>query len=209
MKDKKPVIYRKRMYNFRLFFGDMFYMVANGFSVIGTLVSGRIPRATAEKIMLATTAVNDCVHCARLHSTLALIHGVDQSEIDEILQHDVMTSVEKDERVALAFAQHYAEHDRKPDPKAMQALVDEYGPRKSRDIIHFIRIIYIGNLIGNTVDGFRGRFLGVKPQNGNLLFELFLLFVFVPLMLPFVLPAALCVQFRKRRSQRGSTQWNA
>lgn len=191
-------VYRKRMYSFKLFFGDLFYMVTHGISVLETLFAKRLPRATVEKIMLATTAVNDCAHCSRLHSTLALINGVDQSEIDEILAFDVMTSVEPEERVALAFAQHYAEHDRQPDPQALRTLYQEYGKKKANDIIHYIRMIYIGNLIGNTVDGFVSRFKGIKPDNGNLPFEVFLL-IFCLCLLPIIIPAGLFIQYRKWR----------
>lgn len=194
--------YRKRMYNFSLFFGDLYYLLVNGFSIIETLRSKRIPRATVEKIMLATTAVNDCAHCSRLHSTLALINGVEQSEIDEILAMDIQRNVDGDEIAALAFAQHYAEHDRKPEPEALQALINAYGEKKANDVIHYIRFIYIGNLTGNTFDGFVSRFKGMKPENGNIAFELFTILMCLTIFVPIVLPGAIWIGIQKMRFNR-------
>lgn len=195
-------VYRKRMYNFSLFFGDIYYLLSNSHSIVSMLYFKRLERSLIEKIMLATTAVNECAHCTRLHTTLALLNGVDQSEIDEILAMDIGTSVSPAEVTAIAFAQHYAEHNRSPKPEAVAELVGKYGEDKAKDIVHCIRFIYIGNLIGNTVDGFVSRIGGVKPENGHIVFEIFTLLLCATLFLPVVLPAFIWIRIQKYRFNR-------
>ena len=170
------------MYNsFRLFFSDIWFVISRPFSVWRMLTASRVSRAFAEKILLAVTAVNDCVYCSRGHAKLALVNGVEQSEIDQLLAQDIGQSVDEYEATALAFAQHYAESERNPDPAALAALEEKYGKKIARDIILYIRLISVGNLLGNTLDGFLARFKGEGRDDSNLFFEL----IFV-MMLPLV-----------------------
>jgi len=173
---------KKRIYaGFTQFLVDIWFVICSLPQAWGTFIAKRVSRAFAEKIMLAVTAVNDCVYCSRGHTKLALISGVEQSEIDQLLEHDIGQSVNEYEATALAFAQHYAESERNPDPAALTALKDKYGEQIAQDIILYIRLISVGNLIGNTLDTFLARFKGDAPDDSNLFFEL----IFV-LLLPFV-----------------------
>jgi len=179
--------YRKRVYTkFKQFFADIFFVIYSLPRAWETLIAKRVSRAFAEKIMLAVTAVNDCVYCSRGHTKLALVSGVEQSEIDELLAQDIGQSVNEYEATALAFAQHYAESERNPDPAAVTALEDKYSEKIVRDIILYIRLISVGNLIGNTLGGFLARFKGESLDNGNLFLEI----IFV-LLLPLVSVIAL------------------
>ena len=174
--------HRKRAYDsFRHFFADIWFVIYSLPRAWETLIAKRVSRAFAEKIMLTVTAVNDCVYCSRGHAKLALISGVDQSEIDQLLAQDIGQSVDEYEATALAFAQHYAESELNPDPAALAALEDKYGEKIARDNILYVRLISVGNLIGNTLGGFLARFKGEGPDDRNLFFEL----IFV-LLLPLV-----------------------
>jgi AhpD family alkylhydroperoxidase len=198
--------YKKRMYNsFKQFFGDIFFLISRLLRVWETLIAKRVSRAFAEKIMLAVTAVNECVHCSRAHTKVALVQGVEQSEIDQLLAQDIGRNVDEYEVTALAFAQHYAESDRNPDPAALAALEEMYGKKIARDIILYTRMIFIGNLIGNTLDGFLARFRGESPDQGKLFFELVFMMVLplvlmiVPILYFPIIPEIIAVRLGKSR----------
>lgn len=56
------------------------------------------------------------------------------------------------ERVSLAYAQHWAERDARPDPDAEDRLRAIYGADGTDAIHSVLRMIRIGNLLGNTGD---------------------------------------------------------
>jgi AhpD family alkylhydroperoxidase len=116
-----------------------------------TARSGRVSRAFAEKIMLAVTQVNGCRYCAYGHSRMALREGVAPEEIEKILAAE-LGNFPEEEAVALAFAQHWAETEGQPDPEAERRFREYYGPTISDDILHWMRMINMGNLMGNTLD---------------------------------------------------------
>lgn len=146
---------------------------------------GRVDRAFAEKIMLAVTRVNGCRYCAYGHTRAALAAGVPEAEIQCLMSGDLGCFPEQ-EAVALAFAQHYAESACRPDPQALQRLVDYYGPETAADIQAYLRMITFGNLYGNTFDALLSRLSG-RPASGSSLWSelgvLFGVFVLVPLEL--------------------------
>lgn len=115
----------------------------------------RVDDAFAEKIMLSTTAVNECQYCTRFHMSLAREEGIDQATIDQILESDVEAAVGDAERPALLFAQRYAEADGTPGPDARVALREAYDPETAADIRSFVHAIYFGNLLANTYDAAR------------------------------------------------------
>ena len=123
--------------------------------------SGRVSRAFAERIMLAVTQVNGCRYCRYAHARAALAAGVTEAEIGHLLE-GALGKLPAEEVVALTFAQHYAETGGRPDPAAWQRLVDVYGPDTARDIVAYIRMITMGNLLGNTFDALLYR-LTLRP----------------------------------------------
>jgi AhpD family alkylhydroperoxidase len=115
----------------------------------------RVNDAFAEKIMLSTTAVNECQYCTRFHTSLAHEVGIDQATIEQILESDVEAAVDDTERPALLFAQRYAEANGTPGPDARAALREAYDPETAADVRTFVHAIYFGNLLGNTYDAAR------------------------------------------------------
>jgi AhpD family alkylhydroperoxidase len=115
----------------------------------------RVDDVFAEKIMLSTTAINECQYCTRFHTSLAREAGIDQATIDQILESDVEAPVDDAERPALLFAQRYAEADGNPGPDARAALREAYDPETAADVRAFVHAIYFGNLLGNTYDAAR------------------------------------------------------
>jgi AhpD family alkylhydroperoxidase len=143
--------FSKRFYTPRTFLRDLRDAWAHMPEFRETARAGRVSRAFAEKIMIAVTAVNDCRYCARFHTGLALKEGIPPNEIREILSGEIGAFPEE-EAVALAFAQHWAETAGDPDPEVERRFRDYYGPQISADILNWMRMIRMGNLMGNTLD---------------------------------------------------------
>ncbi len=141
----------KRFYTPRSFFRDLRDLVARRSEIRETARSGRVSRAFAEKIMMAVTAVNGCRYCARFHSRLALREGISPDEIAKILSLE-FSDLPTEEAVALAFAQHWAETEGQPEPEAKRLFRETYGPQVSDDILNWMRMINMGNLLGNSWD---------------------------------------------------------
>ena len=78
-----------------------------------TVAAKRISEVFAERIMLATTAVNDRRYCTWGHTKMALKMGISQHEINSIYNSD-FGDIPEEERLALMFAQNFAEAKNKP-----------------------------------------------------------------------------------------------
>lgn len=132
------------------FFQDVAYILTHA-PRTRALMRGILTPAFRERLMLAVTAVNACRYCAYFHTRLALTSGVEPAEIEQIL-HGVFENVPANERVALAYAQYWAETNARPDPAARATLVATYGEDTTRAIELVLRMIRVGNLLGNTFD---------------------------------------------------------
>ncbi len=112
---------------------------------------GLLSPAFRERLMLAVTWVNGCRYCSYFHARQALKSGVTAQEISKLLSGDVDNCPEE-EATAVIYAQHWAESDAHPDPEAVWKLEETYGPEKA-DAIHLVlRMIRLGNLLGNSWD---------------------------------------------------------
>ena len=130
--------------------------------------SDKISQAFAEKIMLAVTGVNDCVYCSYRHSGAALEKGIDRDEIDLLLKGD-FGKVAEEEKVALLYAQHWADSRGDPADKARLKMIDCYGEKKTEYIEVILNMINMGNLVSNTHEAFKNR---VRPAHGRVSFYL-------------------------------------
>lgn len=106
--------------------------------------------AFRERLMLAVTAVNQCRYCSFAHTYAALAMGLSHEEIQQLLEQRYAAASE--EAVALAYAQHWAEHDARPEPAAWARLVEVYGEPRAAAIDAILHTIRAGNLMGNTTD---------------------------------------------------------
>jgi len=143
--------FKKRFYTPRTFFHDLREVLSGLPSFRDTAHSGRVSRAFAEKIMLAVTQVNGCRYCAYGHTRVAMKEGVAPEEIERIMAAELGEFAEQ-EAVALAFALHWAETAGRTDPEAERRFREYYGPVISGDILNWMRMIQMGNLMGNTLD---------------------------------------------------------
>jgi len=128
-----------------------------------------IPRAFSERIMLAVTQVNGCRYCAYGHARMALAAGVPDQEIQQLMQGE-FDSLPREEIKAILFAQHYAESCGRPEKHAWDVLVETYGRDSAMGILAYIRMIMLGNLLGNTFDAFLHR-IRFNPVPGSRLYD--------------------------------------
>lgn len=144
--------FNKRIYkNPKDIFTDLFFPIRNR-SQLRELNRARLISAPfRERLMLAVTAVNDCRYCSYYHTKQALKSGITKEEIRDILAGDIV-NCPKDEAVAVAYAQHWAESNARPDQGVVKRLQQTYGREKTEAINLILRMIRMANLLGNSWD---------------------------------------------------------
>ena len=110
-----------------------------------------IDAAFRERLMLAVTQVNGCRYCAYGHARQALAEGISAEEV-EALGQGMFEGSPAEEAPALLYAQHWAEADGKPDPAVREQMVERYGEQVTEAMELALRMIRMGNLVGNTWD---------------------------------------------------------
>lgn len=178
--------FRRKIFTPKLFISDLFYILTNVPNAISAMRNKDIDRKFMEKIMTVVTAVNGCSYCTWFHSKQALSSGLTQDEIKNMLKLQFKSDSSDYELLGLLFAQHFAETNRKPDEDMIQKLEEFYGERTANHIMLFIRMIFFGNLQGNTFDAFLARLKGSKIHNGNFIFELVFFLFNLPIMGPLI-----------------------
>jgi len=144
--------FNKRTYkNLKGFFNDLYFPIKNRNRLKEVTAKKLISPAFRERLMLAVTAVNGCRYCSYFHAKQALKSGLTSEEISRLLSGDVANCPEE-EAVAIIYAQHWAECDTHPDPEAVLKLQQAYGVEKTEAIHLMLRMIRLGNLLGNSWD---------------------------------------------------------
>lgn len=144
--------FNKRTYdNPEELFNDLLFPIGSRKRLKELKNKGLISPPFRERLMLAVTAVDGCRYCSYFHAKQALKSGVTPEEISRLLSGDV-DSCPEEEAVAVIYAQHWAESNAHPDPEAVQKLQQTYGFEKAEAIHLMLRMIRLGNLLGNTWD---------------------------------------------------------
>lgn len=120
-----------------------------------------VSAALRERLMLVVTSVNQCRYCARFHVHAAQLSGLPPDEI-ALLLGGTLHQAPAAELPALIYAQRWAEAGEATGEEYTQ-LVAVYGLAQAAAIERVLRIIWVGNLLGNTWDYLvfrlsRGRF---------------------------------------------------
>ena len=115
--------------------------------------SGLLSPAFQERLILAVTAVNGCRYCSYFHTKQALKSGIPPPEISRLLSGDIDACPEE-EATAVMYAQHWADSDAHPDLEITRKLQWTYDVEKAEAIHLMLRMIRIGNIMGNTLDYF-------------------------------------------------------
>ena len=179
----KPTFDRK-IYSAGLLFRDLGFLIWNAPKMIGISREKKISKAFMEKIMSVTTAVNGCTYCTCVHAKQSLASGISEEEIKNMMNLQFQADAEESELMALLYAQHYAETNRKADAKMDQKLIAYYGDKMANDVVLVIRMIFFGNLYGNTWDAVISRFKGNPAKGSNILFELIFFLINFWVMFP-------------------------
>lgn len=157
----------KRLYGVKTFRRFMSDAVASFPALRQIRRAGGIGTDFSERIMLAVTQVNGCALCSYAHTQAALSGGMDANEVEMILAGEFSDAPEN-ERIALTWAEHYADTAGRPDPAATARLTEAYGPARAAQVIAATRAIMAGNLHGNMVDALRHRLRGAAFEGSTL-----------------------------------------
>lgn len=172
---------QRRTYRFVEFVRDSLALLVRLPLLVRARLRGLVSHAFEEKLMLTVTAVNGCRYCAWFHEREAARSRVPPEEIRSLLAGAIDRPVGGGEAVGLVFAQHFARSGGRPDPEAVAALREAYGPDVAGDILLFLRLIMLGNLAGNTFRAFVERARGRRAGAPGLWDELLVFLVTVPL----------------------------
>ena len=145
--------FKKRTYTFRTFITDIRRILKHRGYLRDAHQSNRVSKNFSEHLMLVVTWINGCIYCEWGHTTFALQAGSTLDEIHALLVQEY-GEFPSEEKLALVFAQHYAESAGQPSKQSIRALLREYGLETGRDIIVFCEMITIGNLLGNSISAF-------------------------------------------------------
>jgi len=178
----------RKIYTFRLLLSDLAFLFSNTGNIVAAMRNKKLGKVFMEKVMTVVTAVNGCTYCTWFHAKQAVSSGISETEVKNMLNLQFEADASDFEVLALLYAQHYAETNRNPDEKMTKKLFDFYGEKTAKHIFLMIRMIFFGNLSGNTFDAFLSRLKGKKAKNSNVLFETLFFIVNAPFMLP-LMPA--------------------
>ncbi len=159
--------FHKRIYNVDSFTRAVDDLVEHRDDVRAAMLGRRVDRPFMRRIMLAVTRVNGCRYCSYWHSRQALRGEMSEEEVRGLLDGD-LGSVPAEQLPAILFAQHYAETAGHPEPESWRRLVETYGVEAANDVLTYIRMITLGNLLGNTFDALLSRLRGRPAPESSL-----------------------------------------
>ena len=131
---------------------DICFLMGNRSLVKKAMDSGGISFGFRERLMMVVTEVNGCRYCSWYHSAQSIKAGLSQDELDALLAGQIPGGAPEEEVPALAYAQHWAQMNAKPEADAMRRLTDIYTEDRAAQINIVLRMIRMGNLLGNTLD---------------------------------------------------------
>ncbi len=177
----------RKIFTFSLLCKDLGFLLYKSPKIIGAFRNKKISKVYMEKIMTVVTAVNGCTYCTWFHAKKAVSSGISEDEVKNMLKLQFDADATDFEMLGLLYAQHYAETNRKSDKEMTDKLFEFYGYKTTNHIILIIRMIFFGNLMGNTFDAFLSRLKGNKAKDSNVVFETVFFILNAPIMLP-ILP---------------------
>ncbi|MBC8330650.1 MAG: carboxymuconolactone decarboxylase family protein [Anaerolineae bacterium] len=157
----------KRLYaNFAEFRADIGYITARRPLIRATMRGGLVSFAFRERLMMMVTQVNGCRYCSYFHAKEAAKAGISEVELRALLDGQIPEDAPADELPALVYAQHWAESNAQPQAQAITQLKQVYGIERAEAIHLVLRMIRVGNLLGNTWDYVLFRLGLLKVETG-------------------------------------------
>jgi AhpD family alkylhydroperoxidase len=154
------------------FWGDFSYLISHRSHIRDAVGANGLPLDFRERLMLTVTEVNQCRYCRTFHVQQAELAGLTGSEIKAYLDGAVPREVPEDQRLAVSYARFWAETAANPPQEIRDQVRNEYEENLFQSIEITLRMIWMGNLLGNSFDFllFRissGRWGGVKESWGS------------------------------------------
>ena len=147
--------FRRRYYSsLRAFWQDLLYLLSHRNQIKQALKEDRISPAFRERLMMAVTEVNDCRYCRTFHIQQAYQVGLSEQEIQTYLSGIIPEDMPPEEKLAVCYAKYWAENDAQPDLESQNQIREAYGEEGFDAIQIVLRMIRMGNLMGNTWDYF-------------------------------------------------------
>ena len=149
---KNPKQFNRRFYhNLQEINADIKAIFSKRKDIKALMRDGKISDSFRERIMLAVTEVNGCRYCQYAHAKMALEAGISHDEI-KALSSGSFQNCPDEEVPALLYAQHWAEKNGQPDIDTRQKIVDIYDETTVEAMELAMRMIRMGNLLGNSWD---------------------------------------------------------
>jgi AhpD family alkylhydroperoxidase len=134
------------------FWVDIRYILGNRPDIHKAMRGELISPAFRERLMLMVTQVNGCRYCSYFHAQEALKTGISNQELKSLLKGVLPEDAPEEEIPALLYAQHWAESNAHPEPETDRRLIETYRQEKVAAIQVILRMIRVGNLLGNLGD---------------------------------------------------------
>jgi AhpD family alkylhydroperoxidase len=145
--------FQRRYYlSWSSFWSDFKFLVSNRDQIKTAMSSPKLNSAFRERLMLAVTEVNRCRYCRTFHVGQAKQAGIPIEEIATYLKGTIPDEVPEEQKLAVCYARHWAETDSHPDPDYIDQVKGSYGDDGFQAISMVLRMIRMGNLLGNTWD---------------------------------------------------------
>jgi len=149
---KKRVEYKRTFSLWELYRSFVFIPRAIS-KLIGNNKHKLVDKQFLERLQLAVTEVNGCAACSYQHTKMALAQGMSNEEISSFLSGGDRF-IKPEEAKAILFAQHFADSRGFPDRDAYEAIVKEYGAKRTRIILSALQMIIVGNMYGIPLSAF-------------------------------------------------------
>ena len=145
--------FQRRYYqSWSSFWSDLKFLVSNRAQIKIAMSSPKLNPAFRERLMLAVTEVNLCRYCRTFHIGQAKQAGIPIEEIATYLKGTIPDEVPEEQKLAVCYARHWAETDNQPDLDYIEQIKEFYGDDGFQAISMVLRMISMGNLLGNTWD---------------------------------------------------------
>jgi len=145
--------FQRRYYqSWSSFWSDLKFLISNRDQIKSAMNSPKLNPAFRERLMLAVTEVNLCRYCRTFHVGQAKQAGISIEEIAVYLKGTIPDEVPEEQKLAVCYARHWAETDSHPDPDYIHQVKETYGEDGFQAINMVLRMISMGNLLGNTWD---------------------------------------------------------
>jgi AhpD family alkylhydroperoxidase len=145
------LVFQRRYYaSLKQYWQDLAFLISRPRQILKTLRN--FDHTFRERLMMVVTEVNQCRYCKTFHSKLAVIAGVKRAELQCFSTGQFNSGTPSEELLALRYARHWAETHVKPNHDNYHLLKQYYGEDTATAIDLTLRLIWIGNLSGNTWD---------------------------------------------------------